>query len=372
MRLEETLSRIWGGIQRNLFPYLEEEMGELNKNHRKLVAILEVVRIEEHVGGRRWGRGRQLEWRSAIARAYVAKMVYNLNTTRDLLDRISADNTLRRLCGWVERYKVPSEATFSRAFGEFARSGLPQKVHAAMIERYIGGEIIGHISRDATEIEAREKPKKAQKEAADGIAEGKKSGQKKKRLERQKDMTLEQMLEDLPKDCDVGMKTNSKGYREVWIGYKLNMDVADGQIPISCILTSASMHDSQAALPLAEMTRRRVVNLYDLMDSAYDSNIIREHSESAGHKPIIDTYNRGFSKVKDDRKAELKRLELIHFELPEQTRFKNRTTVERVYSRLKDEFGGKTIRVRGHSKVMAHLMFGILALTADQLLRLIT
>jgi hypothetical protein len=43
---------------------------------------------------------------------------------------------------------------------------------------------------------------------------------------------------------------------------------------------------------------------------------------------------------------------------------------ERVNARLKDEFGGRTTRVRGATKVMAHLMFGILALTVDQLLRL--
>jgi hypothetical protein len=46
--------------------------------------------------------------------------------------------------------------------------------------------------------------------------------------------------------------------------------------------------------------------------------------------------------------------------------------VERVYGRLKDEFGGRMIRVRGPKKVMAHLMFGLLALTADQLLRLVS
>ena len=41
-------------------------------------------------------------------------------------------------------------------------------------------------------------------------------------------------------------------------------------------------------------------------------------------------------------------------------------------ARLKDEFGGVFVRVRGHSKIMAHLMFGILALTADQLMRFVT
>lgn len=44
--------------------------------------------------------------------------------------------------------------------------------------------------------------------------------------------------------------------------------------------------------------------------------------------------------------------------------------VERVYSRLKDEFGARSVRLRGASKIMAHLMFGVLALTVDQLLPL--
>jgi len=44
--------------------------------------------------------------------------------------------------------------------------------------------------------------------------------------------------------------------------------------------------------------------------------------------------------------------------------------VERVYSRLKDEFGARVVRVRGASKIMAHLIFGVLALTVDQLLKL--
>ena len=55
----------------------------------------------------------------------------------------------------------------------------------------------------------------------------------------------------------------------------------------------------------------------------------------------------------------------------EDLRYRERTTVERVNGRLKDEFGARQIRVRGHAKVLCHLMFGILALTVDQLLRLL-
>jgi len=54
----------------------------------------------------------------------------------------------------------------------------------------------------------------------------------------------------------------------------------------------------------------------------------------------------------------------------QQERFKTRTMSERVNARLKDEFGASQIRVRGAVKVMAHLMFGVLALTVDQWLRM--
>ena len=73
-------------------------------------------------------------------------------------------------------------------------------------------------------------------------------------------MSLPAMLDDLPTDCDVGMKKDSKGYKSTWVGYKLHIDVADGQIPISCLLTSASLHDSQAAIPLATLSAERTTS----------------------------------------------------------------------------------------------------------------
>ncbi|MCO5353884.1 MAG: hypothetical protein M9913_23920 [Bryobacteraceae bacterium] len=57
------------------------------------------------------------------------------------------------------------------------------------------------------------------------------------------------MLANLPSQCDIGAKRNSRGHDNHWRGYKLHLDVADGQIPISALLTSASVHDSQTAIP---------------------------------------------------------------------------------------------------------------------------
>jgi Transposase DDE domain len=178
------------------------------------------------------------------------------------------------------------------------------------------------------------------------------------------------MLQELPRQCDIGAKTSSKGHEQYWRGYKLHLDVADGQLPISAVLTSASVHDSQVAVPLMTMTSQRVVHLYELMDSAYDADSIHAHIRQLNHVPIIAPHgNRGTRKPSQMQKVfpDKPKPELTW---AQQERYKTRTMSERVNARLKDEFGASQIRVRGAAKVMAHLMFGVLALTVDQWLRM--
>ncbi len=66
------------------------------------------------------------------------------------------------------------------------------------------------------------------------------------RIEKQLYQTLQQMLEELPTACNQGAKKDRKGYKYTWDGYKLHLDVDDNGIPLSALLTSASLHDSQA------------------------------------------------------------------------------------------------------------------------------
>ena len=169
---------------------------------------------------------------------------------------------------------------------------------------------------------------------------------------------MEENLADLPRVCDIGTKKNSKGHCEHWHGYKLHLDAVDGEIPVSFFLTSASLHDSQAAIPLAQMTHDRVTNLYDLMDAAYDAKQIHSFSRGLGHMPLIDGNPRRGEKTAMDPASEI--------------RYGQRTSVERVFSMLKDNHGAKNIRVRGDRKVMAHLAFGLLVITATQMFRLIS
>jgi hypothetical protein len=298
-----------------------------------------------------------------------------------LIERLAVDKPLRRLCGWERRGEVPSEATFSRAFAEFARSVLPGRIHEALIKRAYEDRLVGHIARDATAIEAREKPvKPAPPEASTSARPKRKRGRPRKgevvekeprRLERQAGMRLAEMLADVPKHCAVGTKRNAKGHTTSWIGYKLHLDVADGDMPISAILTSASLHDSQAAIPLATMTAERVTNLYDLMDSAYDAPEIKAKSLGLGHVPIIEAHPRSVPGGKEAIAAEALARRTAGYALAEEVRYNERSAAERINGSLKDDFGARYVRVRGHTKVFCHLMFGILALTIDHLMRLV-
>jgi len=392
LTLRQQITQFAHVLQTRLFPGLEEELGELSGSAKRLVATLEMIPLGRFVPSSRGWVGRPSKDRLAIASAFVAKAVYGFTTTRQLLESLQRDDHLRRLCGWTSARQVPHEATFSRAFAEFARMELPQFVHEALIRETQQDRLIGHVARDSTAIEARERfaetpaqaaaRKAAQKAARHAAHRGGKRGrrgpdqrfpggkrpkvpQQDTRLKRQRTMKLPEMLADLPTQCDIGGKKNSQGNTEFWRGYKLHLDIADGQVPISALLTSASLHDSQVAIPLATMTTQRVTYCYELMDSAYDAHHIAEQSRSMGHVPIIDPNQR------TSQKLPFQPTGAPGLSPAQKQRYRERTMVERINARIKDEFGGRTVRVRGHAKVMTHLMFGILALTVDQLLRIV-
>ncbi|MXW90435.1 MAG: transposase [Rhodospirillaceae bacterium] len=310
MTLGRKLSDFWGRFQGELFPALSEEVGPLLGTHRRFVAALDLVGVEGFVGAPGGGPGRPPEDRRALARAFLAKAVWDLPTTRHLIDRLGADPALRRLCGWSRFGDIPSEATFSRAFAEFSASRLAERMHEALVVDALGEVLIGHVSRDSTAIEGREaavaKPKKTgtPKRRPGRPRKGEERPKTPTRLERQADgMSLDAMLDDLPKVCDRGTKRNARGMLETWRGYKLHIDTADCGIPLSAILTSASLHDCQAAIPLATMTAERVVNLYDLMDAAYDATEIHALSKRLGHVPVIDTNPRRDKALKQALRA---------------------------------------------------------------------
>ncbi len=368
MKLGQAISWLMGGLQRSLFPKLEDcWRTPLTEKEQELVSILELIEIEKHVprSASDQRMGRKLRERESIARSFVAKAVYGFPFTRALIEALRTAPTLRRVCGFERVSDIPSESTFSRAFAEFSKSELGVRVHDALVESCLKPELIGHISRDSTAIKGREKPvKKTPKQKAAPRKKGRPAkGEQlepkaQTRLERQCEQSALEALEELPVFCDVGAKKNSKGFKQTWVGYKLHADVNDCGLPISVALTAASVHDSQVAIPLMKISSAKVDYLYDVMDAAYDAGPIYEVSKSLGHVPLIDKNWRG--------------KEVIPMAPHEAARYNERTVVERFNSRMKEEFGADNVMVRGSQKVKMHLMFGVLALFADHLIKLAT
>ena len=359
------ISHSWVAFQASLFPNLCTcEKEHLTERIKGFLDVLETVDLDKHLSrGGAW-TGRALIDRRSIARAYLAKAFYDLATTDLLIEILRLQPTLRKICGFERRKDVPSPATFSRAFREFAANGFGDMLLAALVVEYVGVKVVMHESTDSTEIDAREKAKakpKVEKPSEPPRKRGRPNkGEERPPKEptgvaRQVKQTAKESLAELSRECDWGTKTNSQGKKHSWKGYKSHISWADDNIPLKAVTTSASVNDCLVAIPLMRtVAAEKVAVLYDLMDAAYDAEAIAQVSRDLGHVPIIDP----------NPAHKREPLHPLHEE-----RYKERTTAERGNSRLKDQFGGRHVRVRGNAKVHMHVMWGLIVLFADQILK---
>jgi transposase len=384
--ISSNLSKMWNkvlNLEKSLFPALKEELRveELSSKEQKLITILDFAEIEKNITV--ISVTNIPKDREEIARAFIAKSVYNFQTTRDLIDRLHCDRTLRMLCGWRYKTDIPSESKFSRVFKELSDLKIAQKTHEKFIKEYLSKKTFFYNATDATKIPLRQKPVKVEKEKPKPKKRGRpKKGEmrepvKSSILQKQKEMqTVEEMLSLVATECGVGVKQNSKGNREVWIGGKLHISAVDGDIPITAIYSAANVHDSSVALPLMQETSKKVNYLYDLQDAGYDADIIREYSSKLGHRPIIDINPKNSRVLKE--KIELIKHETKIFEALGQhlnldaEHYNQRSMVERVNKYLKDDFGCDKIYYQGAQKVASVLAFGILSICIHQSLKLMT
>ena len=381
-----TLSKMWHkilNIEKTLFPALKEtlRLKELSTKESKLIRILDFAEIEKNITVVTITNSKKS--REEIARAFVSKSVYNFQTTRDLIDRLHIDRTLRIICGWRYKSDIPSEATFSRAFGELSDLKIAQKTQEKFVSEYLSEKIFFYNATDATKIPLRQKPVKVEKDKPKPKKRGRpKKGEtreviKPSILKQQKEMkTVEEMLELVSTNCAVGVKQNSKGNREVWIGGKLHISAVDGDIPITAFYSGANVHDSSVALPLIQETSTRINYFHDLLDAGYDADIIREYSSKLGHRPIIDI-NPKNSKVLKEKIELIKHEKDIFQELNQHLNldtehYNQRSMVERVNKYLKDDYGCDKIYYQGATKVASVLAFGILSICIHQSLKLVT
>ncbi len=380
------LSKMWSkvlNLETTLFPALKEELRveALSSKEQKLIKILDFAEIEKNITAVKITN--TPKDREECARAFIAKSVYNFQTTRDLIDRLHIDKTLRILCGWRYRSDIPSESKFSRVFKELSDLKIAQKTHEQFIQAYLREKTFFYNATDATKIPLRQKPLKIEKEEPKPKRRGRpKKGERREPikptiLKQQKELhTVEEKLSLISRDCGVGVKQNSKGNREVWIGGKLHISVVDGDIPITAFYSGANVHDSSVALPLMQETSKRVSYLYDLQDAGYDADIIREFSSKLGHRPIIDINPKNSKALKE--KIALIKHEKESFKFINQHQnldikhYNQRSMVERVNKYLKDDFGCDKIYYQGATKVASVLAFGILSICIHQSLKLVT
>jgi len=336
------------------------------EEHMLLVNIFRIVFEDRFlIDKENSGRGRPVRSRCSIYRSFIAKAVLQIPTRPKLINRLKSDRNLRKICGFLTIKDIPSEATFSRVFSEFADEEINQKIHECMIKENMANILVGHINRDSTAIHAREKPVNKKKDVK--VKQKRKRGRPKRgeiiepkeepRIKLQVEQTAEEALAEINKDAAWGCKKSSHGKRNHWKGYKLHLDVNDFGLPITAVLTGANVYDNQLAIPMEKITEERIAFLYSLMDSAYDAGTIRDFIRMNNRVPIIDHNKRKGEKTQ--------------FSPAEKIRFKTRSVVERSNAHLKDWLFGAAIYVKGHKKVMQHLMFGVIVLSAIKILQYI-
>lgn len=336
--------------------------------------------------------------RSAMLHALLAKQLYQIPTFTLLVERLERDLSFAHDCGFRICDARPSVATFSRFYHHLSQTGALGKLFESLVRQGLEKELIqtGAIAIDASQINAYEKARP------------------------RKHLTEEETA------ATWGAKRDTDGNKITWFGYKLHVAVdAQSELPLSLTVTPAHRNDSTQAIPLMEQLPIQP-QVY-CMDMGYDITPIYEKAHRLGAKAIIPLNRRGEIEppagLDENRTpvcsmgypmvywgADAKRGELKFrcphvcgkvncpqgsswcssssygmvvkrkitedarsVSLPHRTSrkwkelYNLRTSVERVFSRLKELLGANSLKIRGLQKVTAHLTLCCIVLLAGTL-----
>ena len=154
-----TTLEVWSHIQRRLFPVLQEEVGELTETDDQFVQVVGLLPL-----GSFWSLTDGAEW-AVHPRPGPGWSTLTLpKRSISFPPRGSCWTCSKpaRRCDASVAGKAP--ATFLPNRPSLAPSlllapvNLPQKLHEALVKKHLGTKLVGHVSRDATAIDAREKP----------------------------------------------------------------------------------------------------------------------------------------------------------------------------------------------------------------------
>ena len=103
MSLRETLSKYWYASQQELFPSLEMEIAPLRGRCELFVAAVEFARLKALLSSICSLSGRPPQNRAALARAFIAKAVFDIPTAPAKAQEQQFNNpgATAGLCNWI-------------------------------------------------------------------------------------------------------------------------------------------------------------------------------------------------------------------------------------------------------------------------------
>ena len=138
--------------------------GPLSGHHRQLVSVLGMVRIEAFLAGWHGLPGRPPCERAVLARAFIAKAVFNIPTTSLLIEMLSGRQDFAPLMWLAARGRGAERVDVFAGFRGVRRERFAIAVARGADPRHpLGSFGRTYLSRDSTAIEAREKPAKSDK-----------------------------------------------------------------------------------------------------------------------------------------------------------------------------------------------------------------
>ncbi|ENQ3081246.1 transposase, partial [Bacillus cereus] len=253
---------------------------------------------------------------AAMIYALVARIVERIPTIKDLVKRLRHDFMFHLECGFLFSDRIPSEASFSRFTQKLSESNVLETVQETLLlqaiqENFITDDV---VAIDATHFESRDqatpqekKPKPEPKKRGRKPKAEQEAFQKEKEAQENQKNTYEKTIKDqlhvslktlrteIPLRPNWGIKKNSEGKNTFWFGFKAHLAVGSkSQYILQSIMSSASLHDGKAAIPLLKSIQERFSSLtirYGVLDAGYDYEPIYTQLHRMKAKAII-AYNK--------------------------------------------------------------------------------
>ncbi|WP_054954666.1 IS1182 family transposase [Paenibacillus dakarensis] len=297
-----------------------QDLYDLDREHRfelifatiDLAPILRIVNKKSRLGA-------PVETNySAMVYSLIAGIIERIPTIKDLLKRLREDVLFRFDCGFSLAESIPSASTYSRLIQKLSQSDALEEVSQNVVKHaFEEGFILDDtVAIDATHIEARDRaPKKQEQEKKPTVPKkrGRKPKQEReawllqkqqeeqqksiyeKKIADQLDVPYKTLREQMPIAPEWGVKCNSEGKNLNWYGFKGHLvGAAQSQYILGALLSSGSMNDGKAAIPLLKGLYAQFPTYrfrYATMDARYDYEPIYEEVRK-WNAHAITAYNR--------------------------------------------------------------------------------